>query len=750
MNRDTIIRVILAAVLIGAIVFGWPDLMRLLGYAPLKPSPTAPTATTAATAPTATTAATGSAGPVPTGSTGAAKPEGPKAPVLVAVGAAGAEAAKPIRLGSDTALGAYDMALEVDPKGAAVRSLTLSRARFFRTVVDRQEPADEREPMVLIEPGAPPAFTIPEVRVRFKGLDEWSKIDLSNVVWDLTLASPETPSQAVAKVTVTDEAGKTLFVVYRQYTVFAVSADAASRKTSPPQYQMKMKLKFLSIDPSIEKLAYTLAGPPAMPADLGRGGTPGAVVGKWKGDAVAVDPSGELVSPANLKPGEPLPPVKTMAGPEVAWVAEMDKYFAVVVIPRNSGTTPPGVNPHDTFAAGADAAWYPVTTGPTSQAMPHVQLVSRELVPQAGKPIEHEYVVYAGPKDDGLLDRMYGPLNLKGLIAWASPCCGVPVPGIGFLSRGLVYVLEFFHDLVRNYGLAIMLLVVMLRLALHPITRWSTKSMLEMQKLGPKMQEIREKHADDQQKMREEMQKMGGFKAMGGCLPMFLQMPIWISLYTALYVAIQLRHASFIPADWLPTASLFLQDLSAPDSLVHWQTPLFLPGTDIPMLGYLISGLQGLLVGVPGVGLTSFNILPVLMGVSMYLQQKFAPQPATTNPQMASQRKMMNLMSVFFALMLYSAPAGLNLYIATSTALGLVEQRYIKRRIARMDAEKAAADAVAAKPGAPPDPQATAKAVSAVVGRKKSLGEQLRAWVEKKIEDGRQAQGRDRKDKRRR
>jgi YidC/Oxa1 family membrane protein insertase len=825
LNRETIIRMFVAALVIGALFLAWPYITKFVG---LDAKPSAP--------PPATT---GSPGPASTPTQGTPRPDGPKAPVLKAEPVTGAGAAKTVHLGSDTFEGDYDLALEVDPKGATVRGLTLARARFFRTVADYREPPDQREPMILIDPAAPPAFAISEVRVCLNvnenvdvqfdkatniGLEGqgatnselkvgmrayaygqpdqaakqilafmpsttstapgkpapmdataplcaegsiaavgtgsitittstpvWSKINLSDVIWKTVQAGP---AQAVASVTVKsvavkkDEADKALFEVRKQYTVFAVTPkDGKKRQSAPPQYQMKMMVKFLSIDSSVQKIVYTLDGPPAMPADPGRGGAPTAIVGKWKGDAVATDPNGNdyRVVPTGLKPGEPLPPVKNLAGPEVAWIAQMDKYFAVVVIPRNSVTTPPGANPHDTFAAGADAVWYSVSTGPTPQAMPQVQLVSRERQPKAGE-IVHEYDIYAGPKDDGQLEKMYGPLNLKGLIAWSAPCCGaIPLPYIDLLSRGLMVVLEFFHDILRNYGLAIMLLVVLLRLALHPITRWSTKSMLEMQKLGPKMQEIREKYADDQQKMREEMQKVGGFKAMGGCLPMFLQMPIWIALYTGLYVAIQLRHAAFIPADWLPVGSLFLQDLSAPDMMFHWQAPFFLPGANIDYLGAIIRAIQGFLTGDPGVGLTSINILPVLMGVSMYLQQKFTPQPPSTNPQMQSQKTMMNLMSVFFALMLYSAPAGLNLYIATSTALGLVEQRYIKRRIAHADAVKAAADATAAKPGTPPDDKKPAKAVSAVAGRNKSLGERIQAWVHKKIDQGRQAEDQDAK-----
>jgi YidC/Oxa1 family membrane protein insertase len=274
--------------------------------------------------------------------------------------------------------------------------------------------------------------------------------------------------------------------------------------------------------------------------------------------------------------------------------------------------------------------------------------------------------------------------------------------------------------------------VLVLRAILHPVTRWSTKSMLEMQKLQPKMQEIREKHADDKERMQQEMSKIGGFKAFTGCLPMFVQMPIWIALYGALGAAISLRHAAFIPADWLPGGtpfSMFLQDLSAPDMLVHWQTPFFMPGRDIPLLGWLMGGLQSMLAGGAG-GITSFNLLPILVGGSMYLQQLVTPQPAaaTANPQSAQAKQMMLPMSIFMAVMLYGLPSGLCLYISASSFLGFFEQRYLKKKMGiggpggQEEQEKAA-------PKSPPKPQPPAERKSMVSGRDKSLGERVEVWL---------------------
>jgi YidC/Oxa1 family membrane protein insertase len=661
-------------------------------------------------------------------------------PELRVSGGPVATADQPILLGSDLSEADYDLAAEVVPRGAAVRQLTLSRHRFFRTVVDRAEATDDRAAMALIEPPSPPAFTIPELRVRLKGSEAWSTLDLSDSVWKVVAIAPDLVTLEIA---IEDAAGKPVLKLRK---TFFLAPRSAAAKPGLPQYELQLKVEVESASAVVDKVTYALAGPPAlpiegvagmpagmvrggtqvMPAVGGRGGAATAVRGSWADRTVTV----EQLPAKDVKRGEALPEMKAFGSTDLAWVGEMDKYFAIVMIPQ-----PPAVE--GTFVAGAESVWYRASSGQTDQAVPMARVLSRELSPAAGETVSHEFAIFAGPKDDGLLEKLYGPLGLTKLIAWSSPCCFVPLPGIEYLSRFLVGVLEAFHYVVANYGLAIILLVVLLRVVLHPITRWSTRSMVEMQKLQPKMQEIREKYANDKQKMQEEMQKMGGMKMFGGCLPMFLQMPIWIALYTALGVAIQLRHASFLPADWLPAGSMFLQDLSAPDMMLHWQTPLFLPGLEIPVLGWILGAIQGMLAGgAPGGGITTLNVLPILLGVSMYLQQKFSPQAPSANPQMASQRKMMNLMSIFFALILYSAPAGLNLYIATSTFLGVLEQRYIKKNLA---AEEKLKEVLVLAGGEPAAPGKTAKQVSLVAGRRKSLGERLQAWMQRKMEEGRRA-----------
>lgn len=211
-----------------------------------------------------------------------------------------------------------------------------------------------------------------------------------------------------------------------------------------------------------------------------------------------------------------------------------------------------------------------------------------------------------------------------------------------FIAVPMLHALNFFHTYTRNYGLDIILLTVLIKLLLWPLTQKSFVSMKRMQKLQPQMQRLKDKFGDDKTRLNKEMMdlyKRNHVNPLGGCLPMLLQFPFFIGFYNALLTPIELRHASF----------LWITDLSRPD----WES---LP---LSVFGYE--------VGIP--------VLVLLMGASMFIQQWMSPAIGDPN-----QRRMMMLMPLVFTVIFVSFPAGLTIYWFVNNILSIVQQYMINRR----------------------------------------------------------------------
>jgi len=211
-------------------------------------------------------------------------------------------------------------------------------------------------------------------------------------------------------------------------------------------------------------------------------------------------------------------------------------------------------------------------------------------------------------------------------------------------AKWLLAVLNWFHDhLIANYGLAIIFLTVLVRVAVFPLTMKSMKNMKKMQKLAPELERIKAEAGDNQQEVQKRMMEMyreRGVSPLGGCLPMFLQLPVFIALYRMLWSAFELRRAPFM---------LWITDLSEPDRLIQLQF-----GIPIPFSTMVID---------------SINLLPILGAVAMVLSVKLTPSSGPAmNPQ---QKMMMTIMPVFFSIFCYNLASGLNLYILISTLLGV-------------------------------------------------------------------------------
>ncbi|MDP7029567.1 MAG: membrane protein insertase YidC [Phycisphaerales bacterium] len=384
-------------------------------------------------------------------------------------------------------------------------------------------------------------------------------------------------------------------------------------------------------------------------------------------------------------------------GFQLSWFASTNRYFALTIHPmldqegRGDLSLEPVVGEITRFLpAGQDpsepriltVAWWPSEAGMAT-------------VPSgATKPLSMG--VYAGPLEHSILadQQPYRALNMQGLILYQmSSFCAICT--FQWLAHLLLAVLAFFdHWIVFDWGVAIILLVLCVRALLHPITRRSQMGMQkfgkQMQRLKPEMDKLRAKYGDDKKKMQEEQMRL--FREHGvnplqmlGCLPMFLQMPIWVALYAALYFSFDLRQQ---PAFWGVFQEIggwpFLADLASPDHF-FWEAQ---------------EPFKFLLWNVTGV-----NLLPILMGVIFFFQQKYMTPKTAMSPEQETQQKIMRVMMVvLFPVMLYSAPSGLTLYILTSSSIGIMESRHIRKQVDAMDL-----DAIAPKPKPARAPGKTAK-----------------------------------------
>ncbi|MEX0299722.1 MAG: membrane protein insertase YidC [Kordiimonas sp.] len=220
-----------------------------------------------------------------------------------------------------------------------------------------------------------------------------------------------------------------------------------------------------------------------------------------------------------------------------------------------------------------------------------------------------------------------------------------------FLTQPIFVGLHYLFELTGNYGVAILLMTVVLKLILFPLANKSYESMSHMKTAQPKIKALQERYKDDRQKMQQEMAalyKKEKINPLAGCLPMIPQMFIFFALYKTLYVTIEMRHQPFF--GWIT-------DLSAPDPL----TPL---------------NLFGLIPWDPP-SMIAIGILPILMGASMYLQQKMNPQQASMDP---AQQKIMNMLPLIFTFVMANFSAGLVLYWTWNNILSIAQQHVIMKR----------------------------------------------------------------------
>lgn len=299
-------------------------------------------------------------------------------------------------------------------------------------------------------------------------------------------------------------------------------------------------------------------------------------------------------------------------GGAVAWTGIRSKYFLVCLVPL--GPTPVIAK---SFMGTAESIG-----------------ITLESDLDTGKPLE--CMVYVGPLDYRALKGLGRGLDKAVDFGWK---------WIGPLSKLIYLFLVWFYKAIPNYGWVIIVLSALIKLAFHPLTHKSMTSMRDMQKLQPEIKALREKYKTEPQKMNAAMMELyrkRGINPLGGCLPLLLQMPVFFALFNVLSKTIELRRAGFI---------FWIDDLSAPDEVAK------LPFS-LPFIGSTVS------------------LLPILMGIAMFIQQKMTP----TDPK---QAMMTYLLPIIFTFMFFKFPSGLVLYWLVNNVLSIIHQ-YLMNRADRL------------------------------------------------------------------
>ncbi len=315
------------------------------------------------------------------------------------------------------------------------------------------------------------------------------------------------------------------------------------------------------------------------------------------------------------------------------WVGITDKYWATAVIPEQNVT----------FEARYTAL------GPATSRTYQSDFLEEGRTVAPGASVEATHRIFAGAKETLIIDGYEQSLKIKNfdlMIDWG---------WFYFITKPLFWLIHYIYLYVGNFGVAILIVTVLIKLVFFPLASRSYESMAKMKAVQPEMKALQERYVDDKQTLQKELMelyKREKINPIAGCLPILIQIPVFFALYKVIFITIEMRHAPFF--GWV-------RDLSAPDPTNIFNLFGLLPfdPTLLPVIGAF------LWVGV----------WPILMGVSMFIQMKMNPEP--TDP---IQKALFSWMPVIFTFMLGAFPAGLVIYWTWNNILSLAQQYYIMRK----------------------------------------------------------------------
>jgi len=430
----------------------------------------------------------------------------------------------------------------------------------------------------------------------------------------------------------------------KEYRLVETTGDGSQ----PSGYRLELTVELRAAEGE-SIVAYALDGPTGLPTE-----------GWWYAQRVARDwgslavrdvamrfvgEQSTLISGLKIADGNLDHPASAVReGKPLSFAGVDSLYFASALIPAAQGTAVPQL-----------AEVRPIAVGDVPEAARKrlvdvtSRLVSREATVTPDAPLVHRYEIFAGPKQPDLL-RAFGA-------AGAGMDDLVYFGWFGWVARPMIAVLHALHAVVRNYGIAIILLTVMVRGAMFPVSRKQALSSQKMQLLQPEMKAINEKYKNEPEKRTratQELWRKHDYNPMGGCLLVFIQIPIFMGLYRSLATDVELRQAPLFSS-----AVRWCSNLAAPDMFWDWSKylPQFLTAPE----GWLGPFL---------------NLFP-LVTIGLFLWQQKLFMPPAVDEQQKMQQQVMNYMMWFMALMFFKVPCGLCLYFIASSLWGIAERLWL-------------------------------------------------------------------------
>lgn len=464
------------------------------------------------------------------------------------------------------------------------------------------------------------------------------------------------------------------FEVTKKYELKqAAATNQAARDSQPEGYELVLTVTFRNLKAKAAAVDYVLQGPVGLPLEDAENSS------KYRDIRMGFLQHGKLdnrqVTATDVADKQLANKIEEWKQP-IKYIGVDVKYFAGLIVPLQDQlqTQTVAASRAQLVDLAPEKKFSDISVLLDSQA---------ELSPKGDEAdqVSHEYLLFAGPKRQALL---------SGVAAESIVDFGY----VDIIARLMLGMLNAFRSLGVGYGIAIILLTVCVRLAMFPVSRHQAHNMQRMKDLQPKIKELQKKYENNREELgraQMELFRKHNYNPLSGCLPLFLQLPIFIGLYTALSSSVDLRMARF----------LWIDNLASPDALF----PL---GFKVPWFGW-----------------TDFNLLPIISTGLMFFQQKMMMPPPADEEQ-AMQQKMMNYMMIFMGAMFYRVPAGLCIYFIASSVWGMVERWALNK----LSASSPPAPPIAEGPGKtePPDDKSSGPG-----GRLGDLWKQLQSVADKDV-----------------